>query len=186
MCGLQAVPCTDHIELGPMVDEIFADLAPLAEKNNITLERDGDGVMTGSDTLIYRLLFNLTENAIKYNRPGGSVRLSVTPEPEKLLIRVSDTGRGIPERFQRSIFSALLPGGQVPQPGIRRRGLGAFAGVGDRQTPRRYRVRGEQLGGRHHRGGVPSPPVNRFKEPASRLGTQALFYIDSTFFAVPE
>ena len=108
MCGLQAVPCTDHIELGPMVDEIFADLAPLAEKNNITLERDGDGVMTGSDTLIYRLLFNLTENAIKYNRPGGSVRLSVTPEPEKLLIRVSDTGQGIPERFQRSIFQPFF------------------------------------------------------------------------------
>ena len=108
MFGLQAVPCTDHIELGPMVDEIFADLAPLAEKNNITLERDGDGVMTGSDTLIYRLLFNLTENAIKYNRPGGSVRLSVTPEPEKLLIRVSDTGRGIPERFQRSIFQPFF------------------------------------------------------------------------------
>ena len=108
MCGLQAVPCTDHIELGPMIDEIFADLAPLAEKNNITLERDGDGVMTGSDTLIYRLLFNLTENAIKYNRPGGSVRLSVTPEPEKLLIRVSDTGSGIPERFQRSIFQPFF------------------------------------------------------------------------------
>ena len=108
MCGLQAVPCTDHIELGPMVDEIFADLAPLAEKNNITLERDGDGVMTGSDTLIYRLLFNLTENAIKYNRPGGSVRLSVTPEPEKLLIRVADTGPGIPERFQRSVFQPFF------------------------------------------------------------------------------
>ena len=108
MCGLQAVPCTDHIELGPIIDEIFADLAPLAEKNNITLERDGDGVMTGSDTLIYRLLFNLTENAIKYNRPGGSVRLSVTPEPEKLLIRVSDTGRGIPEHFQRSVFQPFF------------------------------------------------------------------------------
>mgnify|MGYP004699706855 FL=1 len=108
MCGLQAVPCTDHIELGPMIDEIFADLAPLAEKNNITLERDGDGVMTGSDTLIYRLLFNLTENAIKYNRPGGSVRLSVTPEPEKLLIRVADTGRGIPEHFQRSVFQPFF------------------------------------------------------------------------------
>ena len=108
MCGLQAVPCTDHIELGPMIDEIFADLAPLAERNNITLERDGDGVMTGSDTLIYRLLFNLTENAIKYNRPGGSVRLSVTPEPEKLLIRVSDTGRGIPEHFQRSVFQPFF------------------------------------------------------------------------------
>ena len=108
MCGLQAVPCTDHIELGPMIDEIFADLAPLAEKNNITLEREGDGTMTGSDTLIYRLLFNLTENAIKYNRPGGSVRLSVTPEPEKLLIRVSDTGPGIPESFQRSIFQPFF------------------------------------------------------------------------------
>lgn len=108
MCGLQAVPCTDHIELGPMIDEIFADLAPLAEKNNITLEREGDGAMTGSDTLIYRLLFNLTENAIKYNRPGGSVRLSVTPEPEKLLIRVSDTGPGIPEHFQRSIFQPFF------------------------------------------------------------------------------
>lgn len=108
MCGLQAVPCTDHIELGPMIDEIFADLAPLAERNNITLERDGDGVMTGSDTLIYRLLFNLTENAIKYNRPGGSVRLSVTPEPEKLLIRVADTGRGIPEHFQRSVFQPFF------------------------------------------------------------------------------
>lgn len=108
MCGLQAVPCTDHIELGPMIDEIFADLAPLAEKNNITLEREGDGVMTGSDTLIYRLLFNLTENAIKYNRPGGSVRLSVTPEPEKLLIRVADTGRGIPEHFQRSVFQPFF------------------------------------------------------------------------------
>ena len=108
MCGLQAVPCTDHIEIGPMIDEIFADLAPLAEKNNITLEREGDGAMTGSDTLIYRLLFNLTENAIKYNRPGGSVRLSVTPEPEKLLIRVSATGPGIPERFQRSVFQPFF------------------------------------------------------------------------------
>ena len=108
MCGLQAVPCTDHIELGPIIDEIFADLAPLAEKNNVMLEREGDGTMTGSDTLIYRLLFNLTENAIKYNRPGGSVRLSVTPEPEKLLIRVSDTGRGIPEHFQRSVFQPFF------------------------------------------------------------------------------
>ena len=108
MCGLQAVPCTDHIELGPMIDEIFADLAPLAEKNNVMLEREGDGTMTGSDTLIYRLLFNLTENAIKYNRPGGAVRLSVTPESEKLLIRVADTGRGIPEHFQRSVFQPFF------------------------------------------------------------------------------
>ena len=104
MSDLRSVPRTDRIDLAPMVEEIFTDLAPLAEKHSITLERDGDGLMTGSDALIYRLLFNLTENAIKYNRPAGSVRISIVPEPEKLLIRVSDTGCGIPEEFQRSIF----------------------------------------------------------------------------------
>ena len=104
MSNLQQVARNERIQLAPMVEEIFTDLAPLAEKHSITLERDGDGLMTGSDALIYRLLFNLTENAIKYNRPVGSVRISIVPEPEKLLIRVSDTGCGIPEEFQRSIF----------------------------------------------------------------------------------
>lgn len=104
MCGLQAVPCTDHIELGPMIDEIFADLAPLAEKNNITLEREGDGVMTGSDTLIYRLLFNLTENAIKYNRPGGFVKLLLAGDEKDCLLTVSDNGIGIPEGDMPRIF----------------------------------------------------------------------------------
>ena len=61
--------------------------------------------MTGSDALIYRLIFNLTENAVKYNRQGGSVRVSVTQKPEKLLLRVSDTGCGIPKEYQRSISS---------------------------------------------------------------------------------
>ena len=87
-----------------MIEEIFTDLAPLAEKNGITLDREGDGILTGSDALIYRLLFNLTENAVKYNRSGGSVRVCVTQEPEKLLIRVSDTGCGIPKAYQHSIF----------------------------------------------------------------------------------
>ena len=64
--------------------------------------------MIGSDALIYRLLFNLTENAVKYNRHGGSVRVTVSQESEKLLIRVSDTGRGIPEEFQRSIFQPFF------------------------------------------------------------------------------
>ena len=104
MSNLQQVARNERIQLAPMVEEIFTDLAPLAEKHSITLERDGDGLMTGSDALIYRLLFNLTENAIKYNRPAGSVRISIVPELEKLLIRVSDTGCGIPEEFQRSIF----------------------------------------------------------------------------------
>ena len=105
MSNLQQVARNEQIQLAPMIEEIFTDLAPLAEKDGISLEVEGDGVMTGSDALIYRLLFNLTENAVKYNRPGGSVRISVTQEPEKLLIRVSDTGCGIPDEFQRSIFS---------------------------------------------------------------------------------
>ena len=108
MCGLQAVLCTDHIELGPMVDEIFADLAPLAEKNNITLERDGDGVMTGSDTLIYRLLFNLTENAIKYNRPGGAVCVTLQQEKQTAVLRITDTGPGIPTDCRDSIFQPFF------------------------------------------------------------------------------
>ena len=85
-----------------MVEEIFTDLTPLAEKSGITLELTGDGVMTGSDALIYRMIFNLTENAVKYNRPDGSVQVCITQEPEKLLILVSDTGRGIPEEYQQS------------------------------------------------------------------------------------
>ena len=104
MSNLQQVARNEHIQLAPMIEEIFTDLAPAAEKRGITTEVEGDGVMTGSDALIYRLLFNLTENAVKYNRPGGTVRVSVTQEPEKLIIRVSDTGCGIPEEYRRSIF----------------------------------------------------------------------------------
>ncbi len=108
MSNLQQVARNEHIQLAPMIEEIFTDLAPLAEKNDIALEVEGDGAMIGSDALIYRLLFNLTENAVKYNRHGGSVRVTVAQESEKLLIRVSDTGRGIPEEFQRSIFQPFF------------------------------------------------------------------------------
>ena len=108
MSNLQQVARNERIQLAPMVEEIFADLAPLTDKRGITLTADGDGVMTGSDALIYRLLFNLTENAVKYNRPGGSVRVCVTQEPEKLRIRVSDTGCGIPEEYQQSIFQPFF------------------------------------------------------------------------------
>ena len=108
MSNLQQVARNEHIQLAPMIEEIFTDLASLAEKKEISLVYDGDGVMTGSDALIYRLLFNLAENAVKYNRPGGRVRISVTQEPEKLLIRVSDTGCGIPGEYQRSIFQPFF------------------------------------------------------------------------------
>ncbi len=104
MSNLQQVSRNEHIQLAPMIEEIFTDLAPLAEKSGISLERNGDGAMIGSDALIYRLLFNLTENAIKYNRPNGLVRVSVSQEDKQLMFRVSDTGCGIPKEFQRSIF----------------------------------------------------------------------------------
>ena len=64
--------------------------------------------MTGSDTLIYRLLFNLTENAIRYNRPDGIVRITVTEEEKRLIIRVSDTGCGVPEQYRESIFQPFF------------------------------------------------------------------------------
>lgn len=108
MSELRTVPCNDRIEIAPMIEEIFADLAPLAEKNGIILESTGDGTMTGSDTLIYRLLFNLTENAIRYNRPDGIVRITITEEEKRLIIRVSDTGCGVPEQYRESIFQPFF------------------------------------------------------------------------------
>ena len=108
MSNLRQVARNEQLQLAPMIEEIFTDLAPLAEKSGISLERNGDGAMIGSDALIYRLLFNLTENAIKYNRPNGSVRVSVSQEDKQLLFRVSDTGCGIPEVYQRSIFQPFF------------------------------------------------------------------------------
>ena len=108
MSNLRQVARNERIRLAPMIEEIFTDLAPLSDKCGVTLTAEGDGIMTGSDALIYRLIFNLTENAVKYNRPGGSVRVSVTQEPEKLLIRVSDNGCGIPEEYQQSIFQPFF------------------------------------------------------------------------------
>ena len=108
MSNLRHVARNERIQLAPMIEEIFTDLAPLSDKRGVTLTAEGDGIMTGSDALIYRLIFNLAENAVKYNRPGGSVRVSVTQEPGKLLLRVSDTGCGIPEEYQRSIFQPFF------------------------------------------------------------------------------
>lgn len=104
MNSLQSAPRTDRIQLGPMIVEIFTDLAPLAEQRGIALEREGDAAMTGSDPLLYRMLFNLTENAIKYNRSGGTVGVAVSREESGLQIRIADTGCGIPEAYRHSIF----------------------------------------------------------------------------------
>lgn len=108
MSELRTVPCNDVIELAPMFEEVFADLAPLAEKRGITLECDGDGTIIGSDTLIYRMLFNLTENAIRYNRPNESVKASISEQDGQIFIRVRDNGNGIPEQYRESIFQPFF------------------------------------------------------------------------------
>ena len=156
MSNLQQVARNEQLQLAPMVEEIFTDLAPLAEKRSISLEAEGDAALTGSDALIYRLLFNLTENAVKYNRRActgaGKVHHS------RFRHRLRHSG-GISAEH----FSSLLPGRQIPQPRVRRRGTGTFSGVGDRQPPRRLRLGGEKLRqGHDHRGGAAGRSGKRF------------------------
>lgn len=109
MSNLSSAPRSDRIELAPLVEEIITDLTPLASQNDITMELDCDNVViTGSDALIYRLVFNLIENAVKYNRRGGSVSVSVHKENSDVVVRVSDTGCGIPEEYRESIFQPFF------------------------------------------------------------------------------
>lgn len=109
MSNLSSAPRSERIELAPLVEEIITDLTPLASQNDITMEQDCDYVViTGSDALIYRLVFNLIENAVKYNRRGGSVSVSVHKENNDVVVRVSDTGCGIPEEYRESIFQPFF------------------------------------------------------------------------------
>lgn len=108
MSELRTVPCDDRVELTPMIEEIFTDLAPLAESKCIALEADGGAVLTGSDPLLYRLLFNLTENAIRYGRPDGAVRIAVSEADGNVQIRVRDHGPGIPEAYRESVFQPFF------------------------------------------------------------------------------
>ena len=108
MSELRSVPCNDRIELAPLVEEVFADLAPLAEQREIVLECTGNAVMVGSDTLMYRLVFNLVENALRYSRSGTAVGVSVYEEPNRILLRVRDRGTGIPEQYKESIFQPFF------------------------------------------------------------------------------
>lgn len=108
MSELRSVPCNDRIDLAPMIEEIITDLEPIAEEKGIALNYDGNGTMIGSDTLIYRLIFNLTENAIRYNRTNAQVHISVCDNGDKISIRVRDNGHGIPEQYRESIFQPFF------------------------------------------------------------------------------
>ena len=109
MSDLKAVPRTDRIQLAPMIEEVLADLSPLAEKSGVALAQTGEDLwITGSDVLVYRAIFNLVENGVKYNRPGGSVRVAAALRGKEAVIEVRDTGCGIPEGFRESVFQPFF------------------------------------------------------------------------------
>ena len=109
MSDLKAVPRNDRIQLAPMIEEVLADLSPLAEKSGVTLAQTGEDLwITGSDVLVYRSIFNLVENGVKYNRPGGSVRVAASRRGGDAVIEVRDTGCGIPENFRESVFQPFF------------------------------------------------------------------------------
>lgn len=109
MSELQTVARDDEIALDALVEEVLADLEPLAQEKHIQLVQKCEPVsMMGSDILIYRLVYNLVENAIKYNRLDGTVTVSVTEENECTCIRVEDTGNGIPEELKGRVFDPFF------------------------------------------------------------------------------
>lgn len=108
MSHLKSLARTDKVDIGPMIEEIFTDLSPLAEEKAVTMERSGEGVTVSSDTLLYRLFFNLIENAVKYNRPGGSIQVKIAHQEEKLSICIKDTGYGIPLADRQNIFQPFF------------------------------------------------------------------------------
>ena len=108
MSELRSVPCEDDVELGPLSEEVLTDLAPLAEHKDIALNCSGGALIIGSDTLLYRLVFNLVENAIRYSRPGSTVNVSICDNDTHVFLRVEDQGQGIPKEYRESIFQPFF------------------------------------------------------------------------------
>lgn len=108
MSELRSVPCEDDVELGPLSEEVLTDLAPLAENKGIALNCAGDALVIGNDALLYRLVFNLTENAIRYSRSGSTVNVSISDSDSHVLLRVKDEGPGIPKQYRESIFQPFF------------------------------------------------------------------------------
>ena len=109
MSELQTVGRDDEIILDALVDEVLEDLEPLAEGKNIRLiGKCKDITMVGSDILIYRLVYNLVENAIKYNYSGGQVTVTADRKEEHVYLSVEDTGAGIPEELKERVFEPFF------------------------------------------------------------------------------
>lgn len=109
MSELQTVGRDDEIVLDALVDEVLEDLEPLAEGKNIRLiGKCKDITMVGSDILIYRLVYNLVENAIKYNHSGGQVTVTADRKEKHVYLSVKDTGAGIPEELKERVFEPFF------------------------------------------------------------------------------
>ena len=121
MTGIQSVERSDSISLAVLTDEVCCDLASIADQKEIELiQKDGDCTVTGSYLLLYRAIYNLVENAIKYNHPGGKVTVKIlqkkaVPDPSAhshptdcAFVEVSDTGIGISPEFQEKIFAPFF------------------------------------------------------------------------------
>lgn len=109
MSELQTVSRDDKIMVDALVDEVLADLEPLAQEKDIELIGEcTDVTMIGSDILIYRMLYNLVENAIKYNRTGGRVTVTARQKEKHVYLSVEDTGNGIPEELKDRVFEPFF------------------------------------------------------------------------------
>ena len=117
MSELQTVSRNDRIEIHSLIEEVLTDLEPLAQEKKVELIQKSQGAgekadeelfLTGSDILIYRMLYNLVENAIKYNRTDGTVTVSAKKEKNEVVLTVSDTGNGIDEAFREQIFEPFF------------------------------------------------------------------------------
>ena len=109
MSELQTVGRDEQIIMDDLVDEVLEDLEPLAQEKNIKLiGKCKDITMVGSDILIYRLVYNLVENAIKYNHSGGQVTVTAYKEQTHIYLSVADTGSGIPKELRERVFEPFF------------------------------------------------------------------------------
>ena len=109
MSELQTVSRDETIMVDALVDEVLADLEPLAREKEVELTGNCEAItIVGSDILIYRLVYNLVENAIKYNHPGGQVTVNASRKEKCVCLSVADTGNGIPEELRERVFEPFF------------------------------------------------------------------------------